>query len=440
VFSRNLHFFFLPASDEREIVDRAPAPIYHRRREGKQMTKETTTRGKLSILIADKLSESVVNSLRELGADVRIQPELSAEELPGAVGETEILVVRSTRVTAAAIASGSSLSLIIRAGAGVNTIDIGEASRRGIHVANCPGKNTDAVAELAIGLMIAADRRIADATGDLRAGSWKKKEYGAARGLRGRTLGVIGFGAIGTAVAGRARGMHMKVAAWSRSLTPERAEELEVTHCGSPLEVARKADVVSVHLAATDDTRHLIGANFFAAMKPGAVFVNTSRGEIVDSAALLAAVTERGIRAALDVYETEPSGGEAPFEQTELAGRITCTPHIGASTDQASEAIAAEVVHIVRVYLETGKPPRSVNTREKSSAQSNLVVRHYNKVGVLASVLDEIKIAGINIEEMENTIFADGTAASCTLKLDERPETSVVEKLRGLEENSRLPW
>jgi len=146
----------------------------------------------MKILIADKMSKTAISSLEELGHVVVSNPDLKAEDLPGAIGDAEVLIVRSTKVLAATIEAGKSLSLIIRAGAGVNTIDLAKASECGIHVTNCPGKNTEAVAELAMGLLIAADRRIANATAELRAGKWNKKEYGKAAGLKGRTLGIIG--------------------------------------------------------------------------------------------------------------------------------------------------------------------------------------------------------------------------------------------------------
>jgi len=384
------------------------------------------------ILIADALSATAVTALEQLGAKVTVNASVKAEELPAHIGDAEILVVRSTKVTAAAVDAASSLSLIIRAGAGVNTIDVAAATRRGIHVANCPGKNSNAVAELAIGLLIAADRSIVNATVDVRAGKWRKKLYGEAAGLRGRTLGIVGLGAIGRAVAECAHGLGMKVIGWSRSLTPETAEELGIRACATPLELAARSDAVSVHLAVAPETERFIGAAFFDAMKSGAIFVNTSRGEIVDHEALRSAVEKKSIRAALDVFDSEPAGGDAVFADTALANLVSAaTPHIGASTEQSADAIASEVVRIVRVYLETGKPPQSVNVREKSAAPNSLVVRHFNRVGVLASVLDVLKEAGINIEEMENTIFGgEGVAASCTLRLDERPTPQVIARLR----------
>lgn len=386
------------------------------------------------ILIADKLAPAAIHALEALGASIVNQPDLHAEEIPDAIGDTEILIVRSTKVTRETIAAAPALSLIIRAGAGVNTIDLDEASKRGIHVANCPGKNSDAVAELAIGLLVAADRRIAFASADMKNGEWKKKEYGKARGLKDRVLGVIGTGTIGKGVIRRALALDMQVVAWSRSLTEEGARELGIERASSPLEVAAMADAVSLHIAANAETRHLVNEAFLNKMKDGAILINTARGEIVDTAALKKAIREKGLRVGLDVYEDEPRSGIADFTDTELARMATCTPHIGASTAQATEAIAAEVVRIVKAYQETGVPLNVVNIRKKSVAKYNLVVRHYNKVGVLAGVLDHLKDLGINVEEMQNTVFSGGTTATCTMKLDSQPSEKVIRELNRGEE------
>jgi D-3-phosphoglycerate dehydrogenase len=385
----------------------------------------------MKVLIADKLSDTTVSALEALGAEVTTDAKLTAEDLPAAIGDAEVLVVRSTKVTSATIDAAPALSLIVRAGAGVNTIDLAAASSRGIHVANCPGKNTDAVAELAIGLLIAADRRIVGATNDLRAGRWRKKEYGKAHGLKGRTLGIVGLGAIGKAVACRARGLEMNVVAWSRSLTEEKAEALGVGYCQSPLALADQADAVAVHLASKPETKHLIGTEFLSHMKDGAILINASRGEVVDTAALIEAVKAKNLRVGLDVYENEPSAGAPDFDQTELAELVSCTPHIGASTDQASEATAEEVVRVIKTYKDTGKPVNTVNIRATSSAVTNLVIRHYNHVGVLAGVLDELRNEDVNIEEMENTIFDGGQTASCTLRIDSEPSPKTIEKISG---------
>ena len=383
----------------------------------------------MKVLIADKLSDKTVSALKTLGMEVAVNPDLTADSLPEAIKDSDVLVVRSTKVTAKTITAAKNLSLIIRAGAGVNTIDLAGANTRGIYVSNCPGKNTEAVAELAIGLLIAADRQIANATADLRNGAWKKKEYGKARGLKGRTLGIVGFGAIGKAVAARALSLDMTVVAWSRSLTDETAEELGVTRATDLQALAKLSDAISVNVAYKPETHHLIDKTFFDAMKNGAILVNTSRGEVIDTAALKEAIKAKNLRVGTDVFENEPAGGEAEFNDKELAAIVTATPHIGASTDQASEAIADEVVRIIRSFQQTGVALNTVNIRARSSATQSLVIRHYNRVGVLAGILGKLKGSGINVEEMTNIIFDGSKAACCTLLLDAAPSGEVISEM-----------
>lgn len=383
----------------------------------------------MNILIADKVSPKMIAELKDLGADVLSMPDIKPDELPGAIGNAKVLIVRSKKVTAETIHAGHNLSLIVRAGAGVNTIDLDAASRSGTYVANCPGKNTDAVAELVIGLMIACDRGIADATQALRQGAWEKKKFGTGAGLKGRTLGIIGTGAIGMAVVRRAQGLDMHVIACSRSLTPEKAKSLDMEFAATPLDVARKADVVSIHVAVAPETKGMINEEFFAAMKAGAIFINASRGEIVNHDALLAAIESKGIKAGLDVFAGEPSGGQAEFDQTDLAAKVVCTPHIGASTAQAEEAIASEAVRVVKEFTRTGSPPNVVNVRIAPGAGATLVVRHYNRVGVLARVLNLLRDEGVNIEEMQNLIFEHSEAASCSIMVDRKPSSQLITQI-----------
>lgn len=383
----------------------------------------------MKIMIADKVSPKMIASLESLGAEVTSNPDIKPDELPGVIGDAKVLVVRSKKVTAQTIDAGKNLSLIVRAGAGVNTIDLDAASKSGTYVANCPGKNTDAVAELVIGLLVAADRGIADATQSLRSGKWQKKKFGKASGLKSRTLGIIGTGSIGMATARRALGMEMNVVAWSRSLTPEKAEALGIEYAASPLDVAKQADAISVHVAAAAETKGMINAEFFAAMKDGAIFINAARGDVVDYAALEKAIDEKGIKAGIDVYANEPSGGEADFDQTDLASKCVCTPHIGASTAQSEEAIAEEAVRVVQEFIRVGCPPNVVNVRTDAGDCSTLVIRHYNKVGVLARVLDKLRDEGVNIEEMQNLIFKHTEAASCSITVDKIPSKDVLLQL-----------
>lgn len=383
----------------------------------------------VKILLADKLVDSVPAILVEDGFEVRNEPHLSSQDLEVSLTEIDIVVVRSTRITAEALKASSQLSLVIRAGAGVNTIDVATASALGVQVANCPGKNAAAVAELTIGLLVAADRRVVSACCDLRSGKWRKKEYGKSHGLKGRTLGLLGFGAIAQAVAKAALGLEMNVLAWSRSLTDEFAQSRGVERVSNPEEIAARSDAVSIHLAAAPETRHLVDAEFLAAMRESSILINTSRGELVDTSALRNAIETKKLRVGLDVYENEPAGGENDFTDQTLVEMVTGTPHIGASTAQTSEAIGAEVVRIVRAFVNTGHAPGAVNLGAKSAAHYQMVVRHYNRVGVLANVLSALREEDVNVEEMDNTIFEGGASAICCLRLDDRPSEKVIKAL-----------
>lgn len=386
----------------------------------------------MRVLVADKFEETGLEGLRSLGCEVYYEPKLEGEALGWRLRDTaaEVLVVRSTKVTAAEMDQARNLSLVVRAGAGVNTIDLPAASARAISVSNCPGKNAVAVAELAWGLILALDRRIAEQTADLKAGLWNKAEYGRARGLAGRTLGIAGFGAIGREVAARGRAFDMEVVAWSPSLSAERAAEAGVVRVASLRELASRSDVVSVHLALTKETRGVLGGAFFDAMRPGALFVNTSRGETVNAAALKEAIATKGIRAGLDVFEREPSGGTGAFEDEvgRLPG-VVGTHHVGASTEQAQNAIAAEVVRIVAAFKASGEVPNAVNLCGRSPARWLLTVRHRDRVGVLAHVFGALREAGINVQQTENVVFDGAEAASARIQLDSEPTRSLLAKV-----------
>jgi D-3-phosphoglycerate dehydrogenase / 2-oxoglutarate reductase len=382
------------------------------------------------ILLADKLHNSCITALQKLsGVEVINRPELTDKNLAEALGDIDILVVRSTRVNADALAVARSLSLIIRAGAGTNTIDVKAASARGIYVTNCPGKNASAVAELALGLILSIDRRIPDNVFELRQGHWNKKKYSKATGLKGRTLGIIGLGQIGQEVLARSRAFGLRPIGWSRSLTPERAAELEIELAPTPLAVAQMADIITVHLALSAETRNLLGKEFFDSMKPGSMFINTSRGEVVDETALTAALESGRIWAGLDVFNQEPTVAEAEF-QLDMARlpNLYGTHHIGASTDQAEQETGEEVVRIVDLFLSGGDIPNCVNLRRSPTASHGLVVRHEDRVGVLAGVFAVLKEHGCNVQEMQNQIF-EGATAACAKIMLESPVPSQVVKL-----------
>lgn len=385
----------------------------------------------MRVLIADKFEQSGRDGLQAIGCEVSFQPDLKDETLVGAIREIapDVLVVRGTKVTEPMLGAGQ-IKLVVRAGAGFNTIDVAAASRQGIYVSNCPGKNSIAVAELAFALILALDRRIPDNVIALRRGEWNKKEFSKARGLFGRTLGLVGVGKIGQEMIPRARAFGMPVIAWSRSLTPERAAEQGIEYKATPEEVASEADIVSVHVALNPDTRGFLGADFFATMRAGAYFINTARGEVVDQPALIDAMKSRGIRAGLDVFAGEPTSAVAEFaDEIRHEENLYGTHHVGASTDQAQEAIAAETVRIVREFKETGKVPNVVNLARQTPATHRLVVRHLDRPGVLAMVLEAIKSEHINVQEMENIVFEGAEAAVARINLDNAPSREMLERL-----------
>ena len=308
-------------------------------------------------LLADRIASPGPSLLNNAGIEVVEDPDLTTETLTDAVGKSaaDILVVRSTRVSADSLRAGQ-LKLVVRAGAGFNTIDVATAAELGIMVANCPGKNAAAVAELAFGLIIALDRHIADNVADLRAGRWNKLGFSDARGLSGSTLGLLGTGHIGRAMIPIARAFGMRIIGWSRSLSPALAAELGIGHRSTPMEVARDADVVSVHVALTPETRLLVDADLLEAMKPGAYIINTARAEVVDEAALIEAVRSKGLRAGLDVFEGEPAAGKGTVVSP-LFGvpGIIGTHHIGGATSQAHRAVAEEMARVVIEFARTGR-------------------------------------------------------------------------------------
>ena len=403
----------------------------------------------MRVLIADAFEDSGRTALQAAGCDVVYQPELKDAALVDAIRETgaEVLVVRSTKVTEAMLDAGR-LALIVRAGAGYNTIDVAAASARGIYVSNCPGKNAIAVAELVFALILAIDRRISDNVADLRAGKWNKKLYGKAAGLAGTTLGVLGAGPIAREVIRRARAFDMNVLMWSRrfdgrkdTLNPDECaamgfgegeRDLCVQLAPSAVDLASRADVLSLHLALTPDTKAIVGPSVLARLKRGAILINTARGELVDHAALAEAVRTRGLRVGLDVFEHEPESATGDFHDpvAQLAG-VYGTHHIGASTAQAQEAIAAETVRIVRAFAETGRVPNVVNLARRTPATHMLVVRHRDRPGVLAHLFDHLRARSVNVQETENIVFEGALAAVARINLDKAPDPALLASLRA---------
>jgi len=343
---------------------------------------------KVKIIIADKFPEKYIEELKGLDLDVDYSPKLGEDDLPDAAKETDILVVRSTKVNANTINAAQKLNLIIRAGAGVNNIDIPAANKKGIYVANCPGKNAVAVAELAIGLMIALDRRIPDNVIDFRNGKWNKAEFSKSQGLKGKTLGIIGVGNIGKEVTKRAQAFGMNV--YGKDIT--RIEGVQVKDFSEMDQLLPLCDVVSIHLPVTPETKGLFNKEMFGYMKPNSLLINTSRAEVIDEEAMLEAIKEKNIRVALDVFKDEPE-----YKQGEVKSLLQSNPniyithHIGASTAQAQNAVAEETVNIIKHFLHSGIIDHWVNRARLSDAKYQLVVKHFDKPCVLASILEIIR-------------------------------------------------
>jgi D-3-phosphoglycerate dehydrogenase len=403
----------------------------------------------MKVLVADKFEQSGLDGLRAAGCEVVYDADLKDASLTEAIRATaaDVLVVRSTKVTAPMLDAGR-LALVVRAGAGYNTIDVAAASTRGIYVSNCPGKNAIAVAELTLGLILALDRRIPDNVADLRAGRWNKKEYSRAQGLHGRTLGLLGAGNIAIEVIKRAASFGLAIVIWSRRfagqdrpLTQAEATELgldaalrlvPIAVAPDPGAVAARADILSLHLALGPDTKYLVNAALLDKLKPGAVLINTSRGEIVDHQAVAAAVASKGLRVGLDVFASEPAAATGEFaDEIARLPQVYGTHHIGASTDQAQEAIAAETVRIVRAFKETGRVPNVVNLARRTPATHMLIVRHRDRPGVLAHVFDHLREANLNVQETENIVFDGAEAAVARINLDGAPPAPLCDKIKS---------
>jgi D-3-phosphoglycerate dehydrogenase / 2-oxoglutarate reductase len=403
----------------------------------------------LRVVIADKFEQSGIDGLRQAGCDVLYEPDLKDAALADAIRQTgaEVLVVRGTKVGSEVLDAGS-LSLIVRAGAGYNTIDVAGASARGIYVSNCPGKNAIAVAELAFALILSLDRRVPDNVEELRAGRWNKKEFSHAKGLYGRTLSLLGLGNIGQEVVRRAAGFGMNVVVWSRRfdghdrpMTEQEARDIGVEPAlrtvridvaPTPADAAARADVLSVHVALTPETTGLVDAALLERVKPGTIVVNTARGEVIDYPALAAAIRQKHLRVGLDVFASEPatSVGEIRDDLVALPG-VYGTHHIGASTEQAQEAIAAETVRIIRCFKETGKVPNVVNLAKRTPATHMLVVRHRDRPGVLAHVFSNLRRDNLNVQETENIVFEGAQAAVARINLDGQPSAALCDRMKA---------
>ncbi len=389
----------------------------------------------MRILFADSFPEQFLPHFA--GHTVDVQPSLEGDDLAGAIGPYEVLVVRSTKVGAAVLEAGENLELVIRAGAGTNTIDVKAAAERGIFVCNVPGKNAIAVAELTMGLIGSIDRRIPDNVVALRAGKWNKKGFSKADGLAGKSLAIVGLGEIGLAVADRAAAFDMTVLVADRAGRPQssidRTRRAGVIFVPDDETLLASADIVSLHVPLIDSTRDLVNRDFLSKCRDGAWIINTSRGEVVNEPDLIEALDTRDMWAGLDVFADEPATAEGEFISA-LAQhpRVYGTHHIGASTEQAQNAIAEEVVAIVDRFG-NGEITNCVNLVRTPLGTCTVAVRHLDKVGVLSEVLGVLRTAQVNVEQMNNQIFQGAVAAVATLRTSSGLSDEVVAQLRGLD-------
>jgi len=385
------------------------------------------------VLITDAFDSSAADTLRESGFDVIHNPMLDDDTLAAAMQDLQpqVLVARSVRVGEDALRASSQLALAVCAGSEAQCIDLGAASRLGVMVSHCPGRNAAAVAELAWGLIVACDRRIPDQVTDLRGGRADISRYAGAAGLAGRTLGIVGLGQVGQEIARRGLAFGMHVVAWSKHITEDRCDALGVDFCANLVNLAKLADVISVSVTGNEETRGLLGEKFFNALRPGSIVVNTSRGHVCDEAALLHAVRQRGVRAGLDIFSDDVQARSGAESALASECGVYGTFRVGDRTEQARLSIDSEVVRILRAWHADGTVLNCVNVAEHTAASAVLMVRHENRPGVLARIFDVLGKATINVEQMDNQISTGGTAAVARVFTATQPSASVISAIRA---------
>jgi len=364
-----------------------------RRTEGQEGNGKTAFR----ILVCDPIAEDGVEALRRGGADVDVRTGLSPEELRVSVDDYDALVVRSeTKVTREVIAAARSLQVVGRAGIGVDNIDLEAATEKGVVVVNAPTGNVISAAEHAIALMLSLSRHIPEANASLRSGKWERGRFQGTE-VRGKTLGIVGLGQVGSEVARRAKGLEMRVLAHDPFVPEERARVLGVDVV--PMDtLIREADYITIHTTLTKGTKRLIGDAELRSMKPSARVINTARGGIIDETALKKALDEGWIAgAAIDVFEKEPITDHPLFE----SDKVVVTPHLGASTAEAQERVAVDVAEQIMAVLR-GEPARYAVNAPLIAAETYSYLAPYLpvafKAGELAVHLHEGQMGRIEID------------------------------------------
>ncbi len=350
------------------------------------------------VLVADDLSPEGIEILRGAGLEVDVKVGMKPDELEAVIADYDALVVRSaTKVTARILEKAGRLRLVGRAGVGVDNVDLPAATRRGVLVMNTPGGSSVTVAELAVGMILALSRHIAQATASIKGGKWEKKRF-QGRELAGKTLGVVGIGNIGSVVVDRCLGMKMKVVAYDPFISPEAAVKL-----GAELvsldDLWARSDVISLHVPLTEQTRDIVNARTIARMKPGALLVNCARGGLVDEAALAEALAAGRLGgAALDVFQKEPPPADHPLLKLD---NFICTPHLGASTEEAQAAVAVAVAEQMALYLSRGVVKNAVNMPSLSPEALQQIGPYLSlaeKLGSLAGQLAPQPVEEVKVE------------------------------------------
>ena len=315
------------------------------------------------VLISDKLSAEAVAIFRDRGVEVDVKPGLTPAELRAIIGEYDGLAIRSaTKVTKELLDVATRLKVVGRAGIGVDNVDLKSATARGVIVMNTPHGNSITTAEHAIALMFALARQIPEATASTKAGRWEKSRFMGTE-LTGKTLGLIGAGNIGSIVADRAHGLHMRVVAFDPYLSEKRALDMGVEKLELD-ELLARADFITLHTPMTDATRNILSREALAKCKRGVRVINCARGGLIDEAALAEAITSGQVGgAALDVFETEPAKDSPLFGME----NVVCTPHLGASTNEAQENVALQVAEQISDFLLTGAVTNAINTASVSA-------------------------------------------------------------------------
>lgn len=353
------------------------------------------------VLITDNLSKAGLQILEQTpGIEVVNKSVGSLEELRKELAQADGIIVRSaTKLPAAALEGQTRLKVIVRAGVGVDTIDLASATRQGIIVMNTPAGNTTSTAELTVAMLMAMARHIGPASQSVREGKWDRKSYTGVQ-LAGKTIAIIGLGRIGLSVAKRAQGLEMKVMGYDPFLSNERAAELGIELYRDIDQMIPKCDFLTVHTPATPETLGMINAARLASMKKGVRLVNCARGGIIDENALADAIESGHVAgAAVDVFSNEPI---KPEDRLPKLKQVLCTPHLGASTDEAQEQVAIEAAELITAFLVRNEIRSAVNMTSISSSEMQLVKPYLDlsyRLGLLLAQLSQGKaIRGAKIQ------------------------------------------